>query len=424
MSSQKKKIAIIGAGPTGIFTALFLKNFQGTIHVFEKNKEIGEKLKLTGGGRMNVTNKKLTSDHFFSSTQREKINFFKNPLFKKIPELFTALGTEYVWEGERAILKSGSAKTEVQRLRNMLTSQQNIKIHCNSEIIDIRKNIDKDMFSLNIKTVNNKKSENNKIENTTDQNDEKKDARKEFFDIVIATTGGMFQKNYQPNKEKTYSLFEQTEHFIVKPSPSLSPFRFIDKPLQKLSGVSFKGTLSDGKHCITDEMIITHFGLSGPAVLDFSALWGKKTDVIINFLPNFSSKKLLETLQDLRNGKNSILSFFSHQVSKRLAQFLIEKSEITKLFFADITKIEMNNLVENFTKYNISKPELFPYFGCWTTKGGVSLRDVYMHSLESKKVSHFYIGGEVLDIDGLCGGYHISLAALQGKIISESIKNS
>ena len=91
------------------------------------------------------------------------------------------------------------------------------------------------------------------------------------------------------------------------------------------------------------------------------------------------------------------------------------------MFFADITKQELKDLVSVFCAFALPKPELFPYQACWTTKGGVSLSDVNMATLESKKISNFFIAGEVLDIDGLCGGYHISLCALQAKIISENI---
>jgi predicted Rossmann fold flavoprotein len=256
----------------------------------------------------------------------------------------------------------------------------------------------------------------------------------EKFTDIIYTTGGMLQVNDQnthPSKEKTYGILEKFGHKIIQPLPSLSPFRFAKSDILKLnflelSGTSFIGEIfSNFSDAITDGILITHIGLSGPAILDFSALWDKKSEVFLNFMPDFSKnsvQKLEDVLKKLREGKNSIQTFFNKYVPKRLVKFLIEKTGITNLFFADITKQEMKELIKIFTKFSLPKPELFPYKECWTTKGGVSLSDINVATLESKKNKNFFIGGEILDIDGLCGGYHISMCALQAKIISENFK--
>jgi len=422
-----KKIAIIGAGPAGIFTALFLakkyktdlQNEKLEIHIFEKNKKLGKKLKLTGGGRMNISNKILNPNTFFSSNERKKEHFFKSKYFEKseiinniqqysVMKLFKELEIKYFWEKNRAMLSSENARQDVEEMQERLNAQKNIYIHCNAEIINISK-LENNTFEIS-------------LHNTS-----------KIFTEVICTTGGMLQieeKKSQPNIQKTFGILKNFGHKIIKPSPSLSPFRFSKEDIEtlgfaKVAGQSFVGKLFTEKNKtfaeITDDILITHIGLSGPATLDFSAVWDKKSNVFLSFIPDFSEKTLTKKLQELRNGKNSILSFFSTFVSKKLAKFLIEKTNISKLFFADITKQELQSLVNVFIKFSLPKPELFPYQACWTTKGGVSLSDMNMATLESKKISKLFIAGEVVDIDGLCGGYHISLCALQAKIISENI---
>ena len=417
--SFPKKIAIVGAGPAGIFSALFLKkkykqeleSGKIEIHIFEKNKKLGKKLKLTGGGRMNISNKILNPNTFFSSNIRKKEHFFKSKFFKKseiinnveqysVMHLFDELEIKYFWENNRAMLKSENAKYEVEQLQVRLEETSNIFIHVNTEITTIQ--------------------------------------QLDSFQKIIWTTGGMLQiedkkmgKN-QPSKQRTYGLLEQLEHKIVRPSPSLSPFRFSKQDIVELNFAEVAGQSFTGKIYaknvytkknteIVDDILLTHIGLSGPAVLDFSALWDKESSVFINFIPEYSEKQLTKKIQALRNGKNSILSFFTQFISKKLAKFLIAKTGIQNLFFADITKQELKDLVSFFCAFALPNPELFPYQACWTTKGGVSLSDVNIATLESKKISNFFIAGEVLDIDGLCGGYHISLCALQAKIISENV---
>ncbi len=428
MDNIFKKIGIIGAGPAGIFTALFLakkyktelKGREIEIHIFEKNKKLGKKLKLTGGGRMNISNKILNPDTFFSSNSRKKEHFFKSQFFEKseiihsvqqfsVMHLFEELQIEYFWEKNRAMLKSENAREDVEKLQERLETIKNIFIHVNTEIESVK---------------------------TTEDNAFIVDDK--IFDTLVITTGGMLQMedkkstHSQLNKQKTYSLLEQFGHTIQKTSPSLSPFRFSKEEMvglnfTEIAGQSFIGKIyaknvNTKKNTeIIDDILITHVGLSGPAILDFSALWDKKSDVFLNFVPAYTEKTLTKKLQDLRHGKNSILSFFTQFVSKKLAKFLIEKTAVEKLFFADITKQELKNLVLVFSAFPLPKPSLFPYQACWTTKGGVSLADVNIATLESKKISNLFIGGEVLDIDGLCGGYHISLCALQAKIISEQL---
>ena len=421
---SQKKIAIIGAGPAGIFTALLLEKFSGEVHIFEKNADIGEKLKLTGGGRMNIMNKRFSKDDFFSQLNpRKKDHFFRNPIANtpKISELFEKIGTEYFWDKNRAILQSQDAKAEVQRLKEKLLQQKNCILHLETPINRIKK-----------KEVNNQEFFTLETKN--------KDID---FDKIVISTGGMFQVKEQCNKEKTYQIPEFFGHSIAKPSPSLSPFRLTKENhfLNNASGIALPVKIFSGKFLakkkkyekeISDDLLITHFGFSGPAVLDFSAIWDGKEEVFINFLPKLSPQLFGEIFTTARKGKHSVHRFLHTYFSKKFIENLFSHPDFSEkmknlltgkeaIHIADISKQDEQLISSLIFSYPVRHPEKFPYQGCWTTKGGVDIQNVEMSTLESKLQKNLYFAGEILDIDGLCGGYHISFAMVCASIISQKI---
>lgn len=420
-----KKIAIIGSGPTGIFTTLLLENFQGEVHLFEKNSDIGQKLKRTGGGRMNIMNKEFSADHFFvknknTAGERAKNNFFKTRFAQnhELEKIFSQIGTEYFWEKKRAILQSENAKEEVSRLKTKILRQQNCMLHLETEI-------------TNIETISTKDNQNTSFSlKFLDQ--------KECFDAVVICTGGMFQVGEQCDKEKTYALPQRLGHMVSSVSPSLSPLRIKYHRLLDSSGIALPVKIFSGQykkkqkkyeHEIADDLLITHFGFSGPAVLDFSALWNGKDKFYINFLPEISEEMFQRDFLKLRSGKNSVYKFLQGYLPKRLAENfcsllnLFDEQKISKNI-ADISKKDEKKIKDTLFSFDVAKvslPEKFPYQGCWTTKGGIELEDINIARLESNLQKNIFFGGEVLNIDGLCGGYHISFAAICGKIIAENI---
>lgn len=424
---NQKKIAIIGAGPTGIFSTLLLKNFSGEVHLFEKNRDIGEKLKLTGGGRMNVMNKEFSEQQFFSqSNDRKKKHFFKNPFAntQKISELFDEIETEYIWEKKRAILKSQDAKSEVHRLKQKIMAQPNTTLHLGTEISKItrtktpKKNIQKFLITS--------KSETDNIDRE--------------FDYVVVSTGGMFQVKEDCNRDKTYRFAEFFGHKISKISPSLSPFRVEEHHLKNASGGALQSEIFSGqgkkKKSILDDLLITHFGFSGPAVLDFSAIWDGKEKIFINFLPTLTPELFLSIFTTARKGKHSLHRFLHRYFSKKFIESLLSFPEFSEKFkhslegneaihIADISKKDEKILSRLIFSYPLVNPQKFPYQGCWTTKGGINLNEIEISTLESKFQKNLFFGGEILDIDGLCGGYHLSFTMICAQTISTHIqKNS
>ena len=228
------KIAIIGAGPAGIYSTLLLRDLAGEVHLFEQNADVGEKLKTTGGGRMNVTNKVFTDTEFTSHDQRWVERLFKNPHFENRYSILAALGIEYVWEKNRAILKSQNAVAEVARLKNLLLAQPNAQVHLNTKITAVVP--DGEGFSVH--------TENDPVG--------------QKFDRVILTIGGMYRMKDMGPIEKIYALPQAFEHEITSVKPSLCPLIFKDKALRPFAGINFVGCLNDkaSGRSVTDDLLI------------------------------------------------------------------------------------------------------------------------------------------------------------------------
>lgn len=391
------KIAIIGAGPAGIYTTLLLQELTGEVHLFEQNKDVGEKLKTTGGGRMNVTNKVFSPLEFSSEQHRSVERLFKNPHFENRYDILEKLGIEYQWEKNRAILKSQNAVAEVARLKARIEAQSNAFLHLNTKIESIVR--EESGFKI---TWNNGQGA-------------------DFFDRVVLTVGGMYRMGDLGPVEQIYSLPLKVEHTITDVSPSLCGLIFIDKPLRAFSGISFVGRLTDiaTRRSITDDLLITHVGISGPAALDFSSFAGEKVEM--SFITEIEEKIFVERFNALRMGKHSIKKFLKEFLPQRLVVFHLERSEIDQEFIADLPKQKLQNLVQSIFHYPIPerRPNVYP--GSWTTKGGVALDEVLTKNLESKKVPGLHFAGEVLDFNGLCGGYNISFAMISAQIVADDL---
>ncbi len=398
------KIAIIGAGPAGIFASILLKSFPGEIHIFEQNKDIGEKLKTTGGGRMNITNKIFTEQQFSSSSQNLLKKIFKNPHFKKREEIFKKLETKYHWENNRAILESTNAVSEVLRLKNILQNQPNLTLHLNTKITNIIPN-------------------NNQLKlKFTPLNEGGRGEPSITFDKVIITTGGMLRLNNLCTKEKIYTLPFQLNHTITPIQPSLCPLLFSDEKLSQLSGTSFTGTLTDKSNnkSIQGDVLITHGGLSGPAVLDFSAI--KESDNLeLSFTKKTTEKEFIQEFNAMRNGKNAIRKFLKNYIPQRLIDFHLTESEINQNFMADVPKKNLQTLAKSIFSYQLPHLHRNTYPTSWTTKGGIPLTEINNATFESKNQPNVFFAGEILDFNGLCGGYNISFAAISAQIVADAI---
>lgn len=403
------KIAIIGAGSAGVFLSLFLKDFGGEVYLFEQNPFIGEKLKLTGGGKMNVTNRVFGIKQFCSSKPNLLKNLFKSPWFSddRREKLLRELGIEYKWEGDRAILKSEDAVKEVDRLLLALKGQKNIRPRMGCRVVDIKKvaGVGKAETKFTVRYL---------------KHGEKAE---EIFDVIVICSGGMFRLFDVSDAVTIYGPARALGHGVTALSPALCSLRIDKNPLSGFSGISFKAGLKclANKKLVTGDVLITHGGISGPAALDFSSFFeGDKFEM--SFLPDINEREFAAELKAARHGKVRVRGFLKKFLPTRIVDFHLEKiGAKVETNIADLSAVQEKNLAKNLFHFEVGGARLSGYSNAWTTRGGVPLNEVNVATLESRICPGVYFAGEVLDVTGFCGGYNVSFAMASAKMVSEEL---
>ncbi len=390
------KIAIIGGGAAGFFAAIHAKeNFpKATVIIFEKTTKVLSKVKISGGGRCNVTNGETSIKALALAYPRGG---------KKLKKAFTKFNTKHTYEW----FESKNVPLVIQTDNCVFPKSQNAQ-----SIIDCFLN---EANRLNIKIVLQKgvkaiHKEANKLKLTfiDDEN--------LLFDKIIVATGGS-------PKQKGLLWLEKLNHQIEIPVPSLFTFNMPNEPITALMGivvektiVSIQGTKlkSDGP------LLITHWGMSGPAILKLSAFGARilsekqyEFKVQVNWVNETNNNKVMETLQDIvaENLKKQLSSIKPYQLSTRLWLYLLERIGLPKnRKWQEIGKKGLNKLVNILTNdlYAVSGKTTFKEE--FVTCGGVSLESIDFNTMQSKTVKNLYFAGEILDIDGITGGYNFQAA--------------
>lgn len=409
---MSKSIFVIGGGAAGFFSAIAAaeNNPSDKIVIFEKLPAVLGKVKISGGGRCNVTNvitdpKELIK--FYPRGGKQLLNIFYRFGSKETVEWFEQRGVKLKTEPDGRIFPvTNNSQTIIDCLVNQ-AKENNIEIKTGMNITGIAK---------------------------TDSGFEIKTSSENFYcDKLIITAGG---------SNKIWEILSSLGHNIVDPVPSLFTFN-IAKPgdenfsseqklkcgITALAGVSvndadikIKGTRLNFR----GPLLITHWGFSGPAILKLSSLGAVqlcKTDykfeLIIKWLPSFNHETFRDALLEMksRNASKNLNSFAPFEIPKRLWSFFLSVCGIDEeKKWNDLSASGLACLVDEIMggRYNISGKSTFKEE--FVTAGGVDLNEVDLSKMESKKHKGLYFAGEILNIDGLTGGFNFQSAWSTGYI--------
>lgn len=399
-----KKIAIIGGGAAGYFTAANLGKELGKQTVlFEQSSLPLQKVRVSGGGRCNVTHacfdtKELTE--FYPRGKKELLSVFHK---------FQPGDTMEWFESRQVPLKI----EEDNRVFPVSDSSLSI-IEC--LINEVNKNQVETLFGQNISNI--KKTDNSFLLETKSEKYE--------FEKVIFTPG---------SSVKSMEILRNLGHTIVKPVPSLFTFNVKDERLKDLMGISFEWaeiTIPELKLQAEGSLLITHWGLSGPGILRLSA-WGAPELNKLNYefklklnLIQKDAEECMEFLNEFRleNSKKNIYKINPFPFPKRFWQRILEVHKIpTDLTFSHLNKNHIQKISHELTGGIYHVKGKSTYKDEFVTAGGVDLKEIQFKTMESKMIPNLFMAGEILNIDAITGGFNFQACWSEAFLISEALKN-
>ena len=404
---NKKKLVVIGGGAAGFFCAINAAKFQPELEIIilEKTGKLLSKVKVSGGGRCNVTHSCFSIGDMIKKYPRgDKFlkkafhHFFTTDTINWFLERGVEIKTE---KDGRMFPVSNNSQTIVDCFINE-AARYNVTIEMNTDVADMY-------------------FQNNKWAITTSLN---KIIETEF--VCIASGGFIKMAN-----AKWLTLLG---HTIVSPVPSLFTFNMPANPITKLMGLSVENVKIKiaGEKLETDgPLLITHWGFSGPAVLKMSAyaaliLADKKYDftIIINWLPFYNENSLREKMQLLRfdMATTKIQNKNPFFLPSRLWEYLLVESGIKEgIKWADLPAKEQNLLIKNLCLQTFIIKGKTTFKEEFVTAGGVSTEEINVNTMESKFQKNIFFAGEVINVDGVTGGFNFQNAWTTGWIAAKAI---
>jgi predicted Rossmann fold flavoprotein len=408
---KNRRIAVIGGGAAGFFAAITCAeaNEQAEVTLFEKSKNVLSKVKVSGGGRCNVThacfeNHVLVKKYPRGSKELKKA--FSKFSTKDTISWFEVRGVKLKMEEDgRMFPVTDNSQTIIDCLiRN--AGKYGVKIVTGVGVRGIQKNSE---GRFDLQDIEGEHHE---------------------FDKVLIATGG------NPNKD-AYQWLAQLGHEIIPPVPSLFTFNVPDSKYEGLMGIAVNKAsvrIAGSKAEQTGPLLITHWGISGPAALRLSA-WEARAlndlnyhfSVVINWVPDYSEESLREKLNSVKseNLRKIISGHPLFGLPKRLWERIVSLAQIPEnLRWLDISNKLSNKLLEELLRSSLEVKGKTTFKEEFVTCGGVSLRDINMDTMESLKCAGMYFAGEVIDIDGITGGFNFQVAWTTGFIAGQSMSET
>jgi predicted Rossmann fold flavoprotein len=386
---MKFDVIVIGAGAAGLFCAVEAGKRGRKVLVVEHNAQVGRKIIISGGGRCNFTNIHTKPENFVSQNP----HFSKSALARYTPQDFVELVKKHKIDFYEKKLGQLFCRENSRLIVEMLLNE------CARAKVEIRTN-------CSVKNV----SRDNLFEVETNQGVFKSE------NLVIATGGLSFPKIGAT--DFGYKIARQFGLKIVGTKPSLVPLVFANgKNFSQLAGVSVDSVVSSGKNSFRENILFTHRGLSGPAILQISNYWQKEKQISIDLLP---SENAFELLEKNHTSKQNLDNFLSRFLPNRFAE-IFAKEQFTNKPLNQFNKKEIEQIAEKLNNWQVKFGETEGYHKAEVTLGGVDTSEISSQTMEAKKVSGLYFIGEVVDVTGWLGGYNFQWAWSSGFAAGNSV---
>jgi predicted Rossmann fold flavoprotein len=404
---NKKRLIVIGGGAAGFFCAINAARMNPALEVviIEKTTKLLSKVKVSGGGRCNVTHSCFSIADMIKKYPRG------NSFLKKAFHHFFTTDT-IAWFKERGV----ELKTEADGRMFPITDSSQTIIDC----------LMKEVNKCHVEILMNREVRQLAIDNgqwiITFSNNEKLPA-----DYICVASGGY-------PKPAQFEWLKNIGHTIENPVPSLFTFNMPGNAITELMGITVENVsvkINGTKLSEQGSLLITHWGMSGPAILRLSA-WGAKElavksyefRVTINWLPAFNEQSLKDRFQQVRFAiaSQKISNRNPFAMPQRLWQYLLQQSGIHEdMRWADLPAKEQNKLIKNLCAKEFTVKGKTTFKEEFVTAGGIALNEIDYNTMQSKIANNLFFAGEILDIDGVTGGFNFQNAWTTGFIAAKAI---
>jgi len=390
--NNKYDVIIIGAGAAGMMSAIEAGKRGRKVLLVDHYKKIGEKIRISGGGRCNFTNIHTNPNKFLSQNPK----FVRSALSQYTQNDFINLINKYEIKFHEKKLGQLFCDHSAQQIVEMLLKECEL---ANVTILKefIIKNIDKENDQFLISTENDQYSS----------------------ESLVIATGGLSVPKIGATSFG-YEIARKFDHNIIETLPALVPLTFSEKILEvckELSGLSVEAIVSFNKVLFQEGMLFTHRGLSGPSILQISSYWKQGDNIKVNLSPKLNVYQLLEEKRKL-NPKFDILNIIGEILPKRLAQIICSENKVSGNISELSNKI-LKQLSENINNWLINPTGSEGYRTAEVTLGGVDTKELSSKTMMSNKHKNLFFIGEVVDVTGHLGGYNFQWAWSSGYVAGQ-----
>ncbi|MDA7637213.1 NAD(P)/FAD-dependent oxidoreductase [Candidatus Pelagibacter sp.] len=385
-------IIIIGAGAAGMMSAIEAGKRGRKVLLVDHYKKIGEKIRISGGGRCNFTNINTNPNKFLSQNPK----FVRSALSQYTQNDFINLINKYEIKFHEKKLGQLFCDHSAQQIVEMLFKECDL---ANVTILKefIVKSVDKENDQYLVSTETDKYSS----------------------ESLIIATGGLSVPKIGATSFG-YEIAKKFDHNIIETLPALVPLTFNEKILEickELTGLSVEAIVSFKKVLFQEGMLFTHRGLSGPSILQISSYWKQGGNIKVNLTPKLNVYQLLEEKRKF-NPRLDILNIVSEILPKRLAQIICSENKVNGNISELSNKI-LKQLSENINSWLINPTGSEGYRTAEVTLGGVDTKELSSKTMMSNKHKNLFFIGEVVDVTGHLGGYNFQWAWSSGYVAGQ-----
>ena len=435
MTKHHFDVVIIGAGAAGLFCAGVAGQLGLKVLIIDHSDKVAEKIRISGGGRANFTNKDVSPANFLSDNP----HFCRSALSRFTPRDFISLMDKHGIAHHEKHKGQLFCDHSAQDLIDMLLAEcnaGNVQRWQPCKVLSI-----KDISSHNVQNSENK-------EETTDLEGKNNSSRRinclPCYEIssdmgiittpnIVIATGGLSIPKIGAT-DFGYRIAKQFNLRMIEPRPALVPLTFGGEndnnhwlPYAKLSGLALPVVIETGskkskpneKASFSEDLLFTHKGLSGPAVLQISSFWRENTTIMLNLAPNTDILALLQ--QAKASSRKLVVNELANLVPSRLAEAWTQTDLALQRPMSDVPDKALTQLAQRLSNWELTPTGSEGYKKAEVTAGGVDTRDVSSQTMESKQPGLYFIG-EVLDVTGWLGGYNFQWAWASGFACAQGLK--